>query len=157
VDSAPRFFGDSTCGAAIGAFAPAMGDRRPEAPAMGKRREAEGDSFSRARFPTIVKNGTKDSKKEEKMETVPRFLQGPAGSFFLFGPRGTGKSTWLRTAQQDAVWLDLLDPEAQQIYQARPDQRSKEENACIIRDSRIANNQWCSSRKMYSSLSSSGW
>jgi uncharacterized protein len=73
------------------------------------------------RLPDIVKNGTEDSKKEAKMETVPRFLQGPAGSFFLFGPRGTGKSTWLRTERKDAVWLDLLDPEAQRIYQARPE------------------------------------
>jgi predicted AAA+ superfamily ATPase len=27
---------------------------------------------------------------------VPRLLEAPPGSFFLFGPRGTGKSTWLR-------------------------------------------------------------
>jgi len=25
-----------------------------------------------------------------------RLLEVPRGSFFLFGPRGTGKSTWLR-------------------------------------------------------------
>src|SRR5436309_3385193 len=30
-------------------------------------------------------------------------------SFFLFGPRGTGKSTWLRHLFPDAVTLDLLD------------------------------------------------
>lgn len=30
-------------------------------------------------------------------------------SFFLFGPRGTGKTTWLRERVPDAVRLDLLD------------------------------------------------
>jgi predicted AAA+ superfamily ATPase len=45
------------------------------------------------------------------MATVfPRSLTPPAhGSFFLFGPRGTGKSTWLRAAFPHAVRLDLLD------------------------------------------------
>jgi len=50
------------------------------------------------------------------MESLRRFLHGPEGSFFLFGPRGTGKSTRLRQARQGAIWLDLLDPEAQRIY-----------------------------------------
>ena len=30
-------------------------------------------------------------------------------SFFLFGPRGTGKSTWVRERFPGAVYLDLLD------------------------------------------------
>ncbi len=30
-------------------------------------------------------------------------------SFFLFGPRGTGKSTWVRAMYPDAVYIDLLD------------------------------------------------
>jgi uncharacterized protein len=32
----------------------------------------------------------------------------PDHSFFLFGPRGTGKSTWLRQVLPDALWFDLL-------------------------------------------------
>ncbi|HER43813.1 MAG TPA: ATP-binding protein, partial [Candidatus Eisenbacteria bacterium] len=32
-------------------------------------------------------------------------------SFFLFGPRGTGKTTWVRSAFPDAVYLDLLEAE----------------------------------------------
>lgn len=55
------------------------------------------------------------------MESVGRLLQGPAASYFLFGPRGTGKSTWLRAVWQEAIWLDLLDPEAQRLYLARPE------------------------------------
>lgn len=30
-------------------------------------------------------------------------------SIFLFGPRGTGKTTWLRTHLSDALYLDLLE------------------------------------------------
>ncbi|MEW6365109.1 MAG: AAA family ATPase [Acidobacteriota bacterium] len=44
------------------------------------------------------------------METLfPRLLELPKRSFFLFGPRGVGKSTWLRHVLPDAVRLDLLD------------------------------------------------
>ena len=32
----------------------------------------------------------------------------PAHTFFLFGPRGTGKTTWLKQVLPDALWFDLL-------------------------------------------------
>jgi uncharacterized protein len=38
-----------------------------------------------------------------------RQLQPPAGSFFLFGPRGTGKSTWIRQHFPRARCYDLLN------------------------------------------------
>jgi predicted AAA+ superfamily ATPase len=41
--------------------------------------------------------------------TIPRLLQKPDRSFFLFGPRGTGKSTWLKQVISDVFRLDLLD------------------------------------------------
>ncbi len=50
-----------------------------------------------------------------------RFFQPPAGHFFLLGPRGTGKSTWLRAAYPDALWLDLLAPEEHRLYLSRPE------------------------------------
>jgi predicted AAA+ superfamily ATPase len=50
-----------------------------------------------------------------------RFLSGPAGSFFLFGPRGTGKSTWLQATLPGALRVDLLDPASQRQFQARPE------------------------------------
>jgi predicted AAA+ superfamily ATPase len=53
--------------------------------------------------------------------TVSRFLQPPAGSFFLFGPRGTGKSTWLAQRFPEAVRIDLLAPEVLRALQARPE------------------------------------
>jgi predicted AAA+ superfamily ATPase len=37
-----------------------------------------------------------------------RELPAPTDTFFLFGPRGTGKSTWLRQHFRDAAWFDLL-------------------------------------------------
>jgi predicted AAA+ superfamily ATPase len=38
-----------------------------------------------------------------------RLLTRPDRSFFLFGPRGVGKSTWLRCVLPDAAWFDLLE------------------------------------------------
>jgi len=55
------------------------------------------------------------------MAVVGRFLQPPAGSFFLFGPRGTGKSTWLQQRFPEALRIDLLSPEVLRAYQARPE------------------------------------
>jgi predicted AAA+ superfamily ATPase len=37
-----------------------------------------------------------------------RLLALPNHSFFLFGPRGTGKTTWLKQVLPNALWFDLL-------------------------------------------------
>lgn len=55
------------------------------------------------------------------MATVERFFRAPKGHFFLFGPRGTGKSTWLRTNFPGCLLVDLLAPEIQRQYIARPE------------------------------------
>lgn len=47
-----------------------------------------------------------------------RILAPPPGSFFLLGPRGTGKSTWLRTVLPSAHTIDLLDEGLYQAYLA---------------------------------------
>ena len=39
----------------------------------------------------------------------------------MFGPRGTGKSTWLRQRFAEALWLDLLEPDTLRTYVARPE------------------------------------
>ena len=49
------------------------------------------------------------------------FLRPPSGHFFLFGPRGTGKSTWLQAAFPNAARIDLLAPAQQRLYAARPE------------------------------------
>jgi len=46
---------------------------------------------------------------QDKETFIPRLLRCPDRSFFLFGPRSTGKSTWLRQVLPKAVWFDLLD------------------------------------------------
>lgn len=40
---------------------------------------------------------------------IKRLLDVPNRSFFLFGPRGVGKSTWLEKTMGDALFFDLLD------------------------------------------------
>ncbi len=55
------------------------------------------------------------------METIGRFFTAPRDSYFLFGPRGTGKSTWLRENVADALTVDLLDPATFRTYLARPE------------------------------------
>ncbi len=42
------------------------------------------------------------------MPMYTRRLSLPDRTFFLFGPRGTGKTTWLRHVLPDALWFDLL-------------------------------------------------
>lgn len=55
------------------------------------------------------------------MATASRLFEAPRGSFLLFGPRGTGKSTWLRQVFPDALRIDLLQPEQQRAFGARPE------------------------------------
>lgn len=55
------------------------------------------------------------------MEVVTRFFPFPSGSAFIFGPRGSGKSTWLRYSLPDALWLNLLQPATYREMHARPE------------------------------------
>lgn len=45
----------------------------------------------------------------------------PEASFFLFGPRGTGKSSWVGTALAKATTIDLLEADTFLRLQAAPD------------------------------------
>ena len=42
-------------------------------------------------------------------------------TFFLWGPRQTGKSTLLRATYPDAYWVDLLESDEYRRYLARPE------------------------------------
>lgn len=55
------------------------------------------------------------------MATLGRFFREPNRHYFLFGPRGTGKSTWVHQAHPDALRIDLLAPEQHRAYLARPE------------------------------------
>jgi predicted AAA+ superfamily ATPase len=52
---------------------------------------------------------------------IPRLLAAPPKqSFFLFGPRGAGKSTWVRAELPGVHRIDLLDEARYHDYLARP-------------------------------------
>ena len=57
---------------------------------------------------------------------IPKLLK--SNSFFLFGARGTGKSSLLRAEFQDsnALWIDLLDPETESQFIASPNRLSEQ-------------------------------
>lgn len=56
-----------------------------------------------------------------KQKYFHRFFNAPNSSFFLFGPRGTGKSTWISKHYKNALWIDFLDPESIRRYKSRPE------------------------------------
>ena len=55
------------------------------------------------------------------MEFIRRFLKKPRGSFFLFGPRGTGKSLWTQHCFKEAIRLDFLQPDVFRRYSGYPE------------------------------------
>lgn len=55
------------------------------------------------------------------MQYKPRFFKIPKESFFLLGPRGTGKSTWLLKTFPGALRLDLLDRKIEREFLAKPE------------------------------------
>ncbi len=52
---------------------------------------------------------------------VPRIINPPEGSYFLLGPRGTGKSTWLLHQYPKAERIDLLLGEEERKFSAYPE------------------------------------
>ena len=55
------------------------------------------------------------------MTLIPRFFPEPSKSFFLFGPRGTGKTTLIKSRYQEALWIDFLRPDVFRSYLAHPE------------------------------------
>jgi predicted AAA+ superfamily ATPase len=55
------------------------------------------------------------------MIIIKRFFQGPKSCYFLFGPRGTGKTTWLKQNCKSRLTIDLLEPVSFRRYKARPE------------------------------------
>lgn len=53
-----------------------------------------------------------------KNKQYRRVIDGGSRSFFLLGPRGTGKSTWLKQTYPDAMVINLLDEKLYQSYLA---------------------------------------
>ncbi|PIE51872.1 ATPase [Candidatus Fermentibacteria bacterium] len=56
------------------------------------------------------------------MELASRFLEDvPGESYFLFGARGTGKSTWCLRELEGSKRIDLLSPDVMRFYSAKPE------------------------------------
>ncbi|MGD0466432.1 MAG: AAA family ATPase [Gammaproteobacteria bacterium] len=55
------------------------------------------------------------------MHLIKRFFSPPQQSYFLFGPRGTGKSTLIRQLYPQALWIDFLLPDLERKYKAHPE------------------------------------
>jgi predicted AAA+ superfamily ATPase len=73
------------------------------------------------------------------MRRLKRLLQAPDQSFFLLGPRGTGKTTWIKDHYTNAVWIDLLLPHEVSFYGAKPERligtaEGAGDNAIIVID-----------------------
>lgn len=73
------------------------------------------------------------------MQHIKRIIKVPSQSFFLLGPRGTGKTTWLKEKYPKAVWIDLLLADEMSFYSAKPDRLIKTaegagDNSTIIID-----------------------
>jgi len=55
------------------------------------------------------------------MTLFKRFFSEPEDSYFLFGPRGTGKTTFIKLRYPDAITIDLINPLMLREYLARPE------------------------------------
>lgn len=55
------------------------------------------------------------------MKLIERLFQGQKGSYFLFGPRGTGKTTWLKMSYKNGLTINLLEPDSYRHFKARPE------------------------------------
>jgi len=54
------------------------------------------------------------------MKAVTRMISAARGSFFLFGPRGTGKSVWLKEQFPNALTISLLNVAKRREMRANP-------------------------------------
>ena len=73
------------------------------------------------------------------MVEIKRHINIPQTSFFLFGPRGTGKSTFVKgLIKKDTLYIDFLDPETFRTFSAFPETLIKTVSAvcstCVIID-----------------------
>ncbi len=56
------------------------------------------------------------------MDDVKRFFKPSKQSYFLFGPRGTGKTYWLQEEYPEALYLNLLEWDLYRRFLARPEE-----------------------------------
>ncbi len=68
-----------------------------------------------------MRQGSGNWDGESVMITKKRFMKDVPGSYFLFGPRGTGKTTWLDACFPDAIRISLLDAGLRRELRAFPE------------------------------------
>jgi uncharacterized protein len=71
------------------------------------------------KLPKVAKMGLKMATTSQFRKRLFRPPQ--AESYFLFGPRGTGKTTWLKHEHFNALWVDLLRPNEEREFSMRPE------------------------------------
>ena len=52
-----------------------------------------------------MQNGISDAKLGQIMQVLQRYFQAPDQSYFLFGPRGSGKSTLMKLLYPKALCI----------------------------------------------------
>lgn len=67
------------------------------------------------------KNESQISGSGVKMKEIKRFFKDPKHNFFLFGPRGTGKSSWIEREYPEGLLINLLLHENFLNYSRNPD------------------------------------
>lgn len=68
------------------------------------------------------------------MKFVKRFFKEPKRSYFLFGPRGTGKTMFMEHQHEKSLMIDLRNPEQERMFLATPERLND-----IVRNSQC---QW---------------
>lgn len=55
------------------------------------------------------------------IDHIVRFFKSSKASFFIFGPRGTGKTSWTLKHFPEALRIDLLALDIERLYEAEPE------------------------------------
>lgn len=78
--------------------------------------------FAIAKLYLSRQNETQNGGRGIKMLFKRKFSPPDHESFFLFGPRGTGKTTYLHQLfDEHALWIDLLDPQEERRFSKNPE------------------------------------
>src|SRR5690606_30931537 len=78
-------------------------------------------SHYRCKYPSYFKTSMENRRPKMNHFHINRLFLEPNQSYFLFGPRGTGKSTMVIHRHPNAMLLNLLLSNIQRQFLARPE------------------------------------